>query len=204
MTTVTTSGVLLATAPILVGIISWACYRRNQQPHPEVIDSCQPIAGVPGARILIMLSQIFVPLVTSLSLVTDRNWLLSLSFSWQIRGIGFVIAALGLGLFVVAKRQLGSNYSPCYDAVVPREIVRSGVYAFIRNPIYTANLTMICAAFLISGSLWVLAVFVSMVWLYRKTAIIEELSLTASLPVYFEYRAETGRFLPKARALRRI
>ena len=53
---------------------------------------------------------------------------------WSLRVIaGMALAALGFTLWMIARRQLGSSFSPTARAT---KLVTTGLYATFRNPIY--------------------------------------------------------------------
>ena len=109
---------------------------------------------------------------------------------------GIALALAGFGLFVHAKRMLGREYAPCYDAHMPARIVVEGVYGYVRHPIYTANLATLTGLTLATGSLWLLLNTLLLGVFCVVSAIREENALWAASPVYRSYVLETGRFLP--------
>jgi protein-S-isoprenylcysteine O-methyltransferase Ste14 len=117
-------------------------------------------------------------------------------FSESVRSTGFLIMVLGAGLFLLSLRYLGKEYSPCYDSLLPQRIIKSGPYAFIRHPIYTANLSTILGAFLISGSLIIVIVFGVVAFFYVKAAILEEAELLLAHQDYSVYKRTTKMFIP--------
>jgi len=112
----------------------------------------------------------------------------------HILGIGIMFA--GLGLFVIAKRELGKNYAPCFDAYVPFKIINVGIYRWIRHPIYTANSIAIAGVFLATGHVLALASFVILVSFYFSSARIEERVLAQNFSEYREYQSTSYRFIP--------
>ena len=106
------------------------------------------------------------------------------------------MAAAGLLLFFCSKLALGQSYSPCYAASVPTALKCHGPYSLIRHPIYSANLILLSAGVLISGSGVVLLVLAALFNVYQKAAALEEQALSAELPGYAAYMQQTGRFVP--------
>jgi protein-S-isoprenylcysteine O-methyltransferase Ste14 len=68
--------------------------------------------------------------------------------------VGLLLALASLALFQVAHRALGAGWSPTLETRTDHVLVRSGIYASIRHPIYSAFfLWALAQAFLIAN--WV-------------------------------------------------
>jgi len=113
---------------------------------------------------------------------------------------GSLVALAGLGLFVVAKRTLGTQYSPCFDSYIPNAVVQKGVYCFIRHPIYTGNLVIGGGLTVATGSLWIALNLVLLAIYYVGSARKEEAALTGQFAEYRSYLERSGRFLPRLRS----
>ena len=109
---------------------------------------------------------------------------------------GLGVSTVGLAVLALGKRSLGAQYSPCVDSYVPNAVVRHGIYAYIRHPIYTGNLTLQFGLFLATGSAWMLANTLLLAAYYLPTVLREEAALVESFPEYDEYRKRTARFIP--------
>jgi protein-S-isoprenylcysteine O-methyltransferase Ste14 len=114
-----------------------------------------------------------------------------------LQAAGLMVSMIGLGLFVAAKLELGHSYSPCFDSLVPKDLVSSGVYRWIRHPIYTGNLVLILGIVLMSQSAWVIMNWVMLLSFYWRAAQTEESTLSKELPGYAEYLGRSGRFIPR-------
>lgn len=110
---------------------------------------------------------------------------------------GLAIASAAFGLFVWSKRTLGRHYSPCYDVWIPTQVVRTGPYAHVRHPIYTANLGILAGLAIGTGSLWLLVNLVLVGAFYVPSARREELALAACHDDYADYMRHSGRFWPR-------
>ena len=76
--------------------------------------------------------------------------------------IGISISSIAIALFISSKITLGKNYSPCYDQRKPKSITSSGLYKYVRHPIYTSNVLLLIGTFVISGSyLMLINIFIS-------------------------------------------
>src|SRR5688572_26776267 len=56
---------------------------------------------------------------------------------WRATGLAVLIAATRL--HISSMRYLGNNYSPCFDAHMPLQIIMQGPYRYVRHPVYLAN-----------------------------------------------------------------
>ena len=155
-----------------------------------------------GARSVIFIAQFLVPLACALSLLSPEQTSVSACLLRAYRPCAATTAAAvavgGAGwlLFAAAKSSLGQSFTPCYASAVPAELKVEGPYAWIRHPLYTANLALLLSAVLISGSALVLIVLSALFVVYWYAARLEEHALSAKFPGYKAYRGRTGRFLP--------
>ena len=106
-----------------------------------------------------------------------------------IRVVGISITALGLVLLVIARLQLGDAFSVKAKA---SNLVTTGIYSRIRNPIYVSSGLVIFGAILFGGKLWWLLVFAVIIpiQMYRsrnEARVLEEKFGSA----YREYRQRT-------------
>ena len=164
-----------------------------------------PVVKIPapaGAKSVICLAQFVVPLACALSVLRPEEPILAACLLRAYRPCAATTAAAvavgGAGwlLFAVAKLTLGQSFTPCYASAVPAVLKVKGPYPWIRHPIYTANLALLLAAALMSGSVLVLLVLSALFAVYCSAARLEEDALSAKFPAYKAYMAKTGRFLP--------
>ena len=116
------------------------------------------------------------------------------------RLLGAVPMAVGLACllwcfrdFVVRGRGTPAPYDP------PKKLVTTGLYRFVRNPMYIALVTVIAgeALFFGASSLWIYAAFA---WLafHLRVLLFEEPRLRELFGAEYEaYRAEVPRWVPK-------
>ena len=90
-------------------------------------------------------------------------------------GVG--ITTVGILLFVHSKMTLGRNYSPCFDSYLPHCLTTTGVYGYVRHPIYVSNLLLLLGAFIMSGSAWIIVNLFLAGAFYYSAAIQEERDL---------------------------
>lgn len=101
---------------------------------------------------------IYVAVITLLTLGGILLVIFNRPRSWQIKNlfipmciIGAVLIAIGALLWINAnfKEKIG-------DGIVNNLLITSGVYAWVRNPIYSAFLLIYTGAILIACNLWLL------------------------------------------------
>ncbi len=108
-------------------------------------------------------------------------------------GVGVVLTIVGISLRVIASATL----------IKDKQLCVSGIYAATRNPLYLGSATIGLGYAALSGSPWILAVFLLvLVPLYHRMIVLEEEYLTALYPEAFsEYCKSAPRFLPRLSAL---
>ena len=113
--------------------------------------------------------------------------------------IGISISSIAISLFISSKISLGNNYSPCYDQRKPKNITSSGLYKYVRHPIYSSNILLLIGALLISGSYLMLINIFIISFFYVVSAYREEKYLINNFSYYSSYSKKTGMFIPKYR-----
>lgn len=114
--------------------------------------------------------------------------------------LGVTLLVLGGWIGVAAVRALGRHRTP---SPVPRReggLVRSGIYARVRHPLYVSLVVCGVGWAVLWGSVGSAGlVFVLALWLDRK-ATLEERLMQARFPDYASYRETAGKYLPRMRA----
>ena len=134
--------------------------------------------------------------LTLASFWTDAKILLLISEGDTLRAAGLIALIAGTVLYFKALGHLGKNYSPCYDAHLPFQIVTDGPYRCIRHPLYLANILQGVGFTLASGSLWVLVLAAYGILRIFRSIAREESYLGKTFPEYENYRAKTSRLIP--------
>ena len=195
----TTSAVKIGAAGLALSAagISLAVYAKDRS-ATFFSGKSERVSAVKGARGTILLTQYGVVALVAASLTVDSPWLL-LAYNSNAATIaaGVATGAVGLLVFLKAEQALGHNYTPCFNAFMPLGVTTWGSYSKIRHPIYAANLLLVLAAFIMSGSLYIVGIFLLLARLYSKSARREEEALSMKFPAYMEYMRRTGRFVPK-------
>jgi protein-S-isoprenylcysteine O-methyltransferase Ste14 len=122
------------------------------------------------------------------------SYLIWLLFTWRSpwdaqRYLGTVLVIVGVSFIVVARFQLGKSFSIRPEA---HELVTTGLYSKIRNPIYVFGTVMLTGVFLIvqRPALWILLlvlVIVQTIRARREARVLE----AAFGEAYREYRKKT-------------
>jgi protein-S-isoprenylcysteine O-methyltransferase Ste14 len=119
---------------------------------------------------------------------------------WAVPGVlavvSGVIAAAGLGIVLVAGTALGRGLTATPLPNAHAQLRTTGLYRFVRHPIYS-GLLLASAAFTVgTGSVTRLAVLVLLVLLLTMKARWEEVRLARRFDGYAAYAARTPRFVP--------
>ena len=110
--------------------------------------------------------------------------------------VGGVLTAAGFGLGIMSFRSLGRNFR-VYAA--PRRsgaLVTTGVYKWIRHPMYGGIIVGLAGYLLIFGAVFLVPAWIALTALYLVKAIREERILADKFPQYDGYRSQTWRFVP--------
>lgn len=127
-----------------------------------------------------------------------------LSLPLELRWLGAAIVAATVPLLLAAQGHLGRNVSPTVVTHDDHELVTTGPYRWIRNPLYTAGTTIFAGLGLLAASWFLLAGAVVALTLVRLRLPQEEAELEARFgEAYREYARRTGRFLPRLGRLSR-
>ncbi|ASD21800.1 isoprenylcysteine carboxyl methyltransferase [Cryobacterium sp. LW097] len=119
---------------------------------------------------------------------------------WPVNG--FVVAtaialiAVGVALAVQGSTTLGPAMTA---SPIPRDdapLATNGVYAVVRNPIYTGLMSGGLGLVVIGSSLMHVVVWVALIGLLAGKTRWEEQMLFVEHPAYSDYAARVGRFLP--------
>jgi protein-S-isoprenylcysteine O-methyltransferase Ste14 len=116
--------------------------------------------------------------------------------------IGIAISTIAITLFVSAKMAIGEQYSPCFDSYVPTDVIREGLYKYVRHPIYMANILLLTGMVIATGSVWIILNVVLLAAYYLNSALKEEKVLKEKFPIYREYMKTTGMMIPSPKMFR--
>lgn len=111
--------------------------------------------------------------------------------------LGWSVALLGLGVLEASRRSLGKELTPFPQPRQGGQLVDTGVYGYVRHPIYLAVLLMFGGVSLAVGSLPAGLVTLILLGFFSAKASVEERALGIGIPGYTDYRDRVGfRMLP--------
>ena len=168
--------------------------------EPSSADKGRIISAPPLARFITHVGQYGVgPVAIGCTLSpTMRSWCLQLYPPGPVQqGIGLLLGILGFVILAWGKAQLGQHFSPCYKARVPTGLVDTGLYGWVRHPLYSAAMLGLLGVCLFTSSLVLIATAIIVVFTMRRCAMAEEEALSGTFPAYKAYMHSTGRFFPK-------
>jgi protein-S-isoprenylcysteine O-methyltransferase Ste14 len=155
------------------------------------------IPAIPGFRFAYRWVQLSTAAIVLGELFFDGHWaLLQVFGALPLTYLGVAICVVAGAIFIWAKVRLGGQFSPCCDSLVANRLIDTGPYAYVRHPIYSANLAWQLGALLATGSLWIIINVAILLLYYVTSARQEEQALSKELPEYRDYMARTGAFLP--------
>jgi len=127
----------------------------------------------------------------ALAIITERFQL-----PLTIAGFGVILVSIVINL--LARQELARNWSPLAGTSAEQSLIKSGIYAHIRHPIYTSGILLSLGLALVTSSLGGLALFILAVIAFVVRINAEEKALLAKFGVeYQEYAQNTGALLPK-------
>jgi protein-S-isoprenylcysteine O-methyltransferase Ste14 len=117
----------------------------------------------------------------------------------SIRAAGLALMPFGIVLTLIAQMEMGASWRIGVDPSEKTELVTTGLFAWVRNPIYTAMLTTLVGLVLaVPNVLAAVAYFVAFVGLELHVRKVEEPYLLRLHPERFrEYARRVGRFVPR-------
>ena len=110
---------------------------------------------------------------------------------------GLTLSGLGILIGALALLQLNNNLSPFPSPKTNSELIKTGLYKFIRHPIYTGILLMLFGYGIFQGSSYKIGITLMLHILFYLKSSYEEVKLEAKYPGYSEYKKTSGRFLPR-------
>lgn len=115
-----------------------------------------------------------------------------------VNAAGVVLAALGIALTLIAQLAMGAQWRIGVDESERTELVTGGVFAVVRNPIFTAmGLTGLGLSLVVPNVVAVLGLAAMITAVQLQVRVVEEPYLRRRHgPVYADYQARVGRFLP--------
>lgn len=109
-----------------------------------------------------------------------------------------IVSILGGALCaVLGVVNLGSSFSPLPVAREENALVQTGIFKFIRHPLYAGLLMLSAGLSILSGNEFRLLMTGVLWWLIEETIRGEEKELEDLHPEYAEYKTKVGKLLPQ-------
>src|SRR5258705_6505222 len=155
------------------------------------LGSAEWFAGV--GFVVALAAAVIAPVLQLVGLVSPVG---VLNAPW-IQTTGIVIAAIGIAATVYAQVDMGDSWRIGVDPSETTTLVRTGVFGWVRNPIFTAMMTFGFGIALVTPNLVALAGFVLLVvTIELQVRIVEEPYLrTVHGDAYDDYLLSVGRFV---------
>ncbi|KUP95997.1 methyltransferase family protein [Thermobifida cellulosilytica] len=117
---------------------------------------------------------------------------------------GLTLMALGLALTLIAQATMGASWRIGVDRTERTELVTHGLFALVRNPVFTGMGVLLLGQLLaLPSALSAAALAVYVAAAQIQVRLVEEPHLLRTHgPAYRSYAARTGRFLPALGRLR--
>lgn len=164
-------------------------FRRTPGIAARVAGICFAVAVVVGQAAPLLAAIQLVPYLTGSAL----DWTAGPGF-W----VGLVLTAAGFATAVVAQNTMGTSWRIGVDQAERTELVTHGVFARVRNPIFTAMIAAQAGTALMAPTwLSLLGPLLLLVGIELQVRRVEEPYLVrVHGTAYTDYAARTGRFLP--------
>lgn len=181
---------------LAVGWRSWVHYRRTgdiglRRPS-ETADLLEKTAG--GLLVIGAVGLLLSPVCAMAGLAMPLR---ALDRS-AVQGLGLVFSWFGMGMTVLAEFQMGDSWRVGVDPSEATSLVQDGLFACIRNPIYSGMILFALGVFsLVPNPVSVAAGLIFLIGVQLQVRGVEEPYLTRKHGrSYDEYARATGRFAP--------
>lgn len=169
----------------------WEIMKRRDATSPDVKTTTTSYlkSVIKFVKILFLLFILVQTLFLDVFPITEQ--------SLNLRIIGVIIYSLGLGIAVTGRVQLGTNWANLedYQILSSQNLVDTGIYRYIRHPIYTGDILLLIGLELALNSWLVLGVLALIPYVIWQAKAEEELLLNA-FPDYHAYQKQTKMFIP--------
>ena len=102
--------------------------------------------------------------------------------------IGFIIIIIASIIMLLAIKDLGSNLSPFPRPIANGKLITTGLYRFIRHPMYYSLILISLGVFIIKLSFYYLSLTISLTLVIKSKIILEEKYLNKKFKNYLFYK----------------
>ncbi|WP_108801972.1 isoprenylcysteine carboxylmethyltransferase family protein [Aquimarina sp. Aq107] len=139
---------------------------------------------------------VFIQFVLFLVYIIDLK-IVSVSWLPFLDKTGLFILIMGILIVLVSLVQLNKNLSPFPTPKLNSKLIKTGLYKFMRHPIYTGILGIAFGYGFYIGSIFKLMITTFIFVLFYFKSKYEEKKLLGFFSEYEAYKKTTSRFLPK-------
>lgn len=118
------------------------------------------------------------------------------NFSDHIRIVGAILAVVGVLVCLASIYQLRSSLTPFPSPTPTSRLIQTGLYKYVRHPIYSGILMTMIGYGVFTGSFSRLLVALATLVLFYFKSGFEETLLLKRYPEYHLYRKNSWRFFP--------
>ncbi len=115
--------------------------------------------------------------------------------AWSLPALALLGSAVVLGLWTLAHNRLG-NFNIRPEPKASGQLVTSGPYRYVRNPMYSAVLLFAAAEVVAYRDAWKIACWFALALVLLAKALLEERGLREQHAGYAEYAKRVRRFIP--------
>jgi protein-S-isoprenylcysteine O-methyltransferase Ste14 len=160
------------------------------RPQPRPSQLCGGLLAAAGAA---------VSVVGALLAATGALGPVRFLDSTALRIAGMIVSLTGIGAVFVVQSHMGASWRANVDYSERTELVRTGVFAVVRNPIFTLIvITAVGLALMTPNAVALAGVFAIAVGINLHVRLVEEPYLHhVHGDAYLSYTAQVGRFVPR-------
>jgi protein-S-isoprenylcysteine O-methyltransferase Ste14 len=180
----------------------WMLVMRRRGVRAIIVELRRPIGERLYDTLMICVAMFWIYLLAAgawpLSLEWLPGWLTAMVVdSRAVKLVGAALIVAAPVLYVAALRAMGESWRIGIDQHKPGPLVTTGLFAWSRNPIYTAMDMLIIGSFLIHGRVIYLIVGAAMLFLVHGIIRREERFLAARFgDAFHTYCTRVGRYAP--------
>jgi protein-S-isoprenylcysteine O-methyltransferase Ste14 len=117
-------------------------------------------------------------------------------FKTILQSCGLAVGLLACLIIAIAAINLGKNLTPLPCPRDSATLVQTGLYGFVRHPMYFGVLLAAVAWFLLFPGIFILAYVICLFLLFDLKARREEVWLLERFPEYGEYQTRVKKLIP--------
>lgn len=122
---------------------------------------------------------------------------LEIVFPSDIRNLFLPFVAFGILMILISMLQLNKNLSPFPSPKKQTRLITTGLFDYIRHPIYSGIIITAIFFALYFNSGYKILISLLLLWLFYHKSVYEEKKLLEKFPEYESYKLTTGRFFPR-------